>query len=475
MIQNTRIRKLNDSDRREDGSYVLYWMQEAQRTHGNPALETAIRGANKYGLPVVVCFGLMDGYPDANARHYAFMLEGLADCAQILKSRGIAFVVRRGMPADVATDLAKDATAVVCDRSYMPDQIRWREELADAAGCAVSQVETEVVVPVDVASDKSEYAARTIRPKIHRVWDEYLVPLDETEPEIAADTLGIESESDIDVSDPAAALAALDLDRAVAPVKRFKGGEVEAHRRLDAFVAELLDGYAEGRNEPSASQTSLLSPYLHFGHISPVDMALAARNAGAGSSDDRGSFIEELIVRRELAMNYVAFEPKFGSYGALPDWARRTLDEHAGDAREHVYTMDRLEACDTHDPHWNDAMREMVHTGFMHNYMRMYWAKKILEWSPTPQQAFETTLALNNKYFLDGRDPNSYANVAWCYGLHDRAWTERPRVRKDPLHERQWAEPEIRHGSVHGIRRRAGGGGARLTRTSGRRFPPSRE
>ena len=424
MIQNTRIRKLNDEDRRENGTYVLYWMQEAQRSRGNPALEMAIRGADKYGLPVVVCFGLMDGYPEANARHYAFMLDGLADCAANLQKRGIAFVVRRGLPADVAVDMAQDAAAVICDRSYMPAQIGWRDRLAKEAGCAVVQVESEVVVPVDVASEKSEYAARTIRPKIQRVWDEYLVPLDETEPEVSADGLNVKS--DFDVSDPAAALAALDLDKTVTPVTRFKGGETEARRLLDKFVNNVLDGYADGRNEPSAVQTSFLSPYLHFGQISPVEMALAARDAANGSSDDRGSFIEELIVRRELAMNYVAFEPNFDSYDALPDWARKTLSEHEGDEREYVYSMAELEACETHDPHWNDAMREMVHTGFMHNYMRMYWAKKILEWSAMPRDAFEITLALNNKYFLDGRDPNSYANVAWCYGLHDRAWTERP-------------------------------------------------
>lgn len=424
MIQNTRIQNLNDQARRADGAYVLYWMQEAQRARGNPALEMAIRGANKYGLPVVVCFGLMDGYPEANARHYAFMLDGLADCAAELKTRDIAFVLRRGMPGDVALDLSHDAAAVICDRSYMPAQREWRTALADAATCPVVQVETEVVVPVYVVSDKSEYAARTIRPKIHRVWDEYLVPLDETEPEVPADALSMES--DYDPSDPAALLGALDLDRSVKPVKRFKGGRAAALEMLDRFVEDVLGGYAKGRNEPSAAQTSFLSPYLHFGHISPVEMALAARESGEGSTEDRGSFIEELVVRRELAMNYANFAPGFESYDALPDWAQKTLSEHAGDDREYVYDQATLEACKTHDAHWNDAMREMVHTGFMHNYMRMYWAKKILEWSATPLQAFDTTLALNNKYFLDGRDPNSYANVAWCYGLHDRAWTERP-------------------------------------------------
>ena len=424
MIQNTRIQNLNEHTRRPAGAYVLYWMQEAQRARGNAALEMAIRGANRYGLPVVVCFGLMDGYPEANARHYAFMLDGLSDCAKELETRGIAFVIRHGMPVDEALSLSQNAAAVICDRSYMPAQREWRRMLAEAATCPVVQVETEVVVPVDVASDKSEYAARTIRPRIHRVWDEYLVPLDETEPEIRADALTLES--DFDLTDPSGVLAALDLDRTVKPVKRFRGGRVAALEMLNRFLDDVLDGYAKGRNEPSAAQTSFLSPYLHFGHISPVEMALAARDSGIGATEDRGSFIEELVVRRELAMNYANFAPGFETYDALPDWAKKTLSEHAGDEREYVYTSDVLEACKTHDTHWNDAMREMVHTGFMHNYMRMYWAKKILEWSATPEDAFNTTLALNNKYFLDGRDPNSYANVAWCFGLHDRAWTERP-------------------------------------------------
>jgi deoxyribodipyrimidine photo-lyase len=424
MIQNTRIKILNDRDRCADGAYVLYWMQEAQRARGNAALEVAIRGANKYGLPVVVCFGLMDGYPEANARHYMFMLEGLADCAAELRARGIAFVIRREAPVNVALEMSHDASTVICDRSYMPAQTAWRAALADAAGCPVVQVETEVVVPVDVASDKSEYAARTIRPRIHRVWDEYLVPLDETEPDMSAS--GLNLKSDIDVSDPVAALALLDVDHSVKPVNRFRGGRIAALGRLQDFVDDVLDGYATGRNEPSAAQTSFLSPYLHFGHVSPVEIALAASGSGNGSIEDRGSFIEELIVRRELAMNYAAFDPAFEAYGALPGWARKSLAEHAGDERDYVYDIETLAACGTHDPHWNDAMREMVHTGFMHNYMRMYWAKKILEWSATPEDAFATTLALNNKYFLDGRDPNSYANVAWCYGLHDRAWTDRP-------------------------------------------------
>jgi deoxyribodipyrimidine photo-lyase len=206
-------------------------------------------------------------------------------------------------------------------------------------------------------------------------------------------------------------------------VRRFRAGTSEARRRLNRFLCDKLEGYADSRSEPAAS---MLSPHLHFGQISPVKIALKARESKSGTRDDRAAFLEELIVRRELSMNFVNFSPDYDDYSSLPDWARTTLSERADDQREHVYSREQLEAAETHDAYWNAAMREMVHTGYMHNYMRMYWAKKILEWSRTPMDAFETALHLNNKYFLDGRDPNSYANVAWVFGLHDRARTERP-------------------------------------------------
>jgi deoxyribodipyrimidine photo-lyase len=196
--------------------------------------------------------------------------------------------------------------------------------------------------------------------------------------------------------------------------------------RLDDFLGSGLDGYAGGRSEPGAYRCSQLSPYLHFGQISPVEIALRVRAAGSGGERDRAAYLEELIVRRELSMNFVEFNEGYDRYDALPDWARATLRAHRDDRRAHLYDRRRLEAADTHDPYWNAAMSEMVHTGYMHNTMRMYWAKKIQEWSATPEDAFATTLHLNNTYFLDGRDANSYANVAWSFGLHDRPWPERP-------------------------------------------------
>ena len=423
MLENERIRELNGEAER-DGAYVLYWMQQSQRASGNPALELAIRDANRLNLPVVVGFGLWSGYPEANARHFAFLVQGLQDAAARLAERGIGFTVRHGKPEEVALELAGDAALVVCDRGYLRHQRAWRDVLAARAGRRVVQLEGDVVVPVDAVSGKAEHAARTIRPKILRQRDAFLTRLAEGVVERPA--AGAAPPSDVDLSDIGAMLADLDIDRSVKPVRRLTGGTTEARRRLDAFLQERFSGYADGRNEPADWQGSFLSPYLHFGHVSPVEVACAARERTSGSKDDRAAFLEELIVRRELAANFVSFEPRYDSFEMLPAWAQKTLAEHSGDHREHVYARGELEAADTHDRYWNAAMREMVHTGFMQNYMRMYWGKKILEWSPSPRAAFETVLALNNRYFLDGRDPNSYANVAWCFGLHDRAWTERP-------------------------------------------------
>ena len=423
MIEMDRIRRLNDwADRR--GRYVLYWMQQSQRARFNPALSLAILEANARDQPLIVGFGLTDSYPGANARHYAFMLQGLADVQHGLQDQGIAFVIRRGAPDVVALELAEAASLVVCDRGYLRHQKQWRQTVAMRAHCPVVQVEGDVVVPVDLVSDKSEFAARTIRPKILRHRDRFIAAADQPLLKRSASTLDLRS--DVDLSRPLHLLADLAIDHDVKPVRRFTGGSTEAHRRLADFIECRLDGYGSARNEPADWQCSFLSPYLHFGQISPVEIALTIRDSDSGTRQDRAAYLEELIVRRELAMNYVTFTTDYDAYASVPGWARQSLAAHRDDRRGHLYTQDQLEAAQTHDPYWNAAMREMTHTGFMHNYMRMYWAKKIIEWTASPEEAFERTLALNNKYFLDGRDGNSYANVAWCYGLHDRGWTERP-------------------------------------------------
>ena len=233
--------------------------------------------------------------------------------------------------------------------------------------------------------------------------------------------------SEIDLSDVASAVAALDIDHGLAPVRRFKGGEVEARHRLQAFIDSGLARYGDERGKPETEAVSYLSPYLHYGQISPVEIALAVRDAQGPDSETRRVYLEELIVRRELAINHAWWAPAdYDRYEGLPDWARLTLEAHEGDPRPHLYTAAQLEAGDTHDPYWNAAQREMVATGYMHNRLRMYWGKKILQWSASPRSAFDTILRLNNRYLLDGRDANSYTNVGWIFGLHDRPWPPQP-------------------------------------------------
>jgi deoxyribodipyrimidine photo-lyase len=400
-------------------------MQQSQRESFNPALEAAIASANRLNLPVLVCFGLSDGYPEATVRHYSFMAEGLRGVAAALGERGVAFVIGRGSPDDVAIHFAARAAMVVCDRGYLRLQREWRAKLATWAKCRVLQVEGDVVVPVEHASRKREVGARTLRPKIMRVRDKFLQPLRRVSVKHKSDAESLGLPASLDLSDPSALLEGLNTDHSVKPVARFRGGYSEAKRHLETFVSGPLQDYASRRNEPSAMQVSFLSAYLHFGQISPVEIALAVRDTSASPSD-KASYLEELIVRRELAMNFVEHTPDYDSYSCLPEWARNTLALHSKDQRPHIYTEHELTGAKTHDPYWNAAMTEMRDTGYMHNHMRMYWGKKILEWSVTPEEGYATALSLNNRYFLCGRDANSFANVAWCFGLHDRPWPERP-------------------------------------------------
>jgi deoxyribodipyrimidine photo-lyase len=257
---------------------------------------------------------------------------------------------------------------------------------------------------------------------MYRVWDRFLIDLKPVLPQYRSLEVTVPVKA-FDLTDLDRAMASLDIDRTVQPVTGYVGGASQALARLKDFLEHKLDHFTDLRNDPSQDFCSGLSPYLHFGQISPLTMALQVR---ATDSPGKDALIEELIVRRELAFNFVHYNPRYDQYDGLAPWALRTLNFHAKDHREFLYTPEQFEQADTHDPYWNAAQREMVVTGRMHGYMRMYWGKKILEWSKTPKEAFDTALYLNNKYELDGRDPNGYAGVAWCFGQHDRAWGERP-------------------------------------------------
>lgn len=423
MIHETRIKALNSQDVSPSGQYVLYWMQAAQRARYNHALEHAISIANDRKQKLVVCFGLMDDYPGANLRHYAFMLQGLAKTQRELSQRGIAFTVRHGQPAEVALELSRDASIVIADRGYLRHQKAWRQSLGERAHCRVIQVESDVIVPVEVASRKEEFAARTLRPKLHVQLAEYLKPL---KPEkIKRDSLDLKL-GGLDLSDVNAALDALKLDRSVPISPDYHGGSDEAQKMLDVFLARKINDYPELRNEPSKDYVSHLSPYLHFGQISPLDIALQVHAKRDGIRDEaREAFLEELIVRRELSMNFCNYNDCHDRYECLPAWAIHELESHASDPRQPSYTLEQLEAAKTYDPYWNASQLEMMLTGKMHNYMRMYWGKKILEWVDSPRKAFEIAVHLNDKFNIDGRDPNSYAGVSWVFGKHDRPWAKR--------------------------------------------------
>ena len=424
MIQPTRIKTLNDAPIQEKASYVLYWMGLAQRARFNPALEYAVDEANARGLPVLVCYGIAEGFPEVNARHWSFLLEGLAEVRPELERRGIAFVTRRAQPVETALLYAVDAALVVCDRNYLKPVRQFYADFAACAPCGVIQVEGEVVVPVETASPKHEFAARTLRPKLHRLWQQYLAPLEERQVLRRAD--GLNAESTLDLSDVPRLVASLKADQSVRPVRRFKGGTAQAEARLNHYLGAPFARYAKVRGQPEAGAASHMSPYLHFGQISPVAIALAVQAAQTGDEDDKTAYLEELIVRRELAMNHIFYEPRYDDYAVVPDWARKTLDAHRADPRPYLYTREQFDQGLTHDRYWNAAMMEMRETGYMHNHMRMYWGKKILEWSASPEEAWETALRLNNRYFLDGRDANSFTNVGWLFGLHDRPWGPRP-------------------------------------------------
>jgi deoxyribodipyrimidine photo-lyase len=421
MIHPSRIQPLNGRSI-QDGRYILYWMQASQRVECNHALEYAVGEANERNLPVVVVFGLTEQFPEANLRHYAFMLEGLEEVRKGLFNRGIRFALLRRSPELAATAMAEEAALVVADRGYLRIQRQWRNHVAKNAPCAVVQVESEAVVPVETASPKEEYTAGTLRPKLQRILEGYLVPLKEKT--VRKDSLSLRLDAHPE-GDFTSLLKKIKIDRSVTPVRAFRGGTARANALLEEFIAKKIRHYDELRSDPGLDYSSHLSPYLHFGQVSPLTVALRVSGERSVPAAARESFLEELIVRRDLSMNFVFYNDRYDEYECLPDWARKTLAEHAKDRREYLYGPEQWERAETHDPYWNAAQREMVITGKMHNYMRMYWGKKILEWSRSPAEAFRTALTLNNRYELDGRDPNGFAGVAWCFGKHDRAWSER--------------------------------------------------
>ena len=412
---------------RMHGKCVVYWMQRAQRILDNPALDVAIEAGNLLGLPVAVYFQVIPNYPNANLRHYHFLQQGLRDVAEDAAERGVEFVVRRTNESTLEGFLEEvEAALLVGDENPCREPERWRQVLAKRLRIPYWTVDADVVVPSGLFN-RSYVLLHHFRPHLKAAMPEYLVAPANTAPlhpfKPAKNLASYPLEQDITAGFTR-------LDRSIGPVESFTGGTHAALKRLSTFVNLELKDYETTRNHPELTGTSRLSPYLHFGNIGPVTIALAVKKAvaeGKASVAAGDKYLDELIGWRELAVLFVRHEPNYDNWECAAPWARQTLVEHTADPRPHRYTLDQLERAETADDLWNAAQREMVDTGWMHNYMRMYWAKKILEWAPDPARAFEWAVMLNDRYELDGRDPNGYAGIAWAIvGRHDRPWFNRP-------------------------------------------------
>lgn len=408
-----------------DGArYVLYLMERALRPHGNAALEEAAARANALALPLLVVWATEPGAAEWTPRRTAFAWDGVREARNALARRGVPLLASALSPEGAASLLGRRAAVTVVDRGYLREDRRWRAAAAAEASHTFVEVEGDTVVPVETASRKAEVGARTLRGKLERHVERFLNPVAEVAlarkwDHRAARSAVPDGAAWLDPDDAGPARAATDLP----------GGQQEAVRRLTRFVERDLPGYAGVRARPAANRVSRMSAYLRFGQISPVEVTLAVLDAVRSEprlEDDARAFLEESIVRRELALNHVWYREDYDRYETLPDWAKATLAEHAADPRTPAYDEATLEAGATHDPYWNAAMREMRLTGYLHNHMRMYWGKQILAWTPDPEAAFALAVRLNDRYFLDGHAPNGYAGVAWCFGLHDRPWPERP-------------------------------------------------
>lgn len=425
-----RSRCINGITAQSQGDYrgVSFWMFRDQRIDDNWALICAQKFALQHKCPLYVTFFLMTRFSVANLRHYDFMLRGLQQVEKQCKLLGIQFHLELGFAKDLIVDYCEEYNIdmVVCDFCPLRGPLSWVEEAGrklKKKNIPLYQVDAHNVVPVWVTSNKLEFAARTIRPKIHNNLKEFLteIPAIEKHP--------YQPQQESAPTDWSKAWDHLNIDRTVLPVTWAKPGTVNGYRMLFEFITQRLKNYDEDRNVPTRHGLSCLSPYYHFGQLSVqrVALCLLDKSVKAKASKSVDAYIEESVVRRELSDNFCFYQPNYDNYEGAWDWAKKTIEEHRGDRREHIYSEDELQYAKTHDKLWNATQIQLLKEGKMHGYMRMYWAKKILEWTPNVEEALRIAMYLNDKYEMDGRDPNGYVGIMWSMvGVHDRAWTERP-------------------------------------------------
>lgn len=454
MVPALRIRQVNHAPVQR-GAYVLYWMIAARRAHASFALDRALEHARTLGLGLLVFEPLRVAYPWASARFHQFVLDGMRDNSRAFDVAGVAYLPyiepAAGAASGLLEALAAQAAVVVTDD--FPCFLLPRMVAAAAARLAVrvEAVDGNGLIPLR-ATDRAHSTAYAFRRQLQTALRPHLHPSPEAEPfreplavarPALPDGVAARWPNAFRWLSAGGTIGALPIDQRVAPVA-MSGGSVAGRTRLEDFVTQRLSRYVDGRNDPRADETSGLSPYLHFGHVSPHEVfhcvmraqgwlgdlpsgGRGARGGWWGVSPAAEAFLDQLVTWRELGFNMCAHRPDYDQFASLPAWALATLARHAADDREPVYSHDQLDGAATHDPLWNAAQRQLVREGRMHNYLRMLWGKKVLQWSATPEDALATMIDLNNRYALDGRDPNSYSGIFWTLGRYDRPWgPERP-------------------------------------------------
>jgi deoxyribodipyrimidine photo-lyase len=420
MMNPKRLRVLKEAEA-EKGS-VAYWMSRDQRVQDNWALLYAQECAVAQKEPLVVVFCLAPSFLGATIRQYSFMLKGLQEVEKNLERINVPFYLLDGHPENAIPDFLKKygIKTLITDFDPLRIKMSWKQGVAENIDIPFYEVDAHNVVPCRSASGKQEYGAYTIRPKIKRLLREFMddFPVLKRHPFLWR--------NNVKKIDWERVQKGLDIDRSVKCIDWIMPGEDAARKILGDFLAGRIHLYNELRNDPNKDDVSNLSAYLHFGHISAQRVVLEIEKIGIGRSESVVAFMEELVVRKELSDNYCFYNQSYDNVEGLPDWAQKTMDKHRLDRRDYIYSIDDFECGRTHDELWNAAQTEMVVKGKMHGFMRMYWAKKILEWTKSPEDAYKTAIYLNDKYELDGRDPNGYTGIAWSIGgLHDRAWNER--------------------------------------------------
>ncbi|MEO8561869.1 MAG: deoxyribodipyrimidine photo-lyase [bacterium] len=422
---------LNEKRLQPEGEYILYWMQSTQRLEDNWALRFATLEADRVGKPLLIHQGLDPTQTHASDRFHTFALQGARELAERARDLGLTyrFALRRRREDDrrVVDRLASRAALVVTDLFPTGGVAERSQRLADRVSCRVVAVDSVGVV-ASASFHREEYAARTLRPKLARLIEHSLEAVDDRPPKRSLaqsllDTIDVDW-LDLRQCDVGAEVAKCEIDHTVRPVAT-RGGLTAARARLSSFVRDGLSDYADRRRNPSdASGSSRLSPWLHHGMISPLEVVRAVRASAPVEASE--AFLNEMLTWRELSLNFCLRNPNYASLSALPDWVRRSMHAHADDVRDPIYTLDELERAATHDPIWNAGQRELLESGQMHNVVRMLWGKSVITWAPTYADALAWLIHLNDKYALDGRDPNSYAGIQWCLGKFDRPFAARP-------------------------------------------------